>query len=590
MKWFKKLFKNDTVGNDKGSTLSMALIVIAVLSFTVTSVTGATITLSGTTQQELFTSNDESIGKGLITQSISDLETYLSNGGSYSEFNTLEIPRLFSEYGIIVEDVTSLYPDFGLINGVESKVYKFSYNLANGTKLVKFAYVSSSGSNVNTPHPFEFTLGTNGDLILNGGYYEEIDMFGQNIYFSNMAPWYENDVFNEHYVTPAASGTFPDIENNGTVSNIYFTNNYQFCDLACFTADPTGATPYVIHLDEYENVEGSSLPEQGTIQPDNITEFFTNFDFEAYYVERMTQDLPNLSRTITDTMTLQNNEAVLRANAAPLIYKKNGKTVQTYPNTAYYDITNDANYDFSGDVTLNFSALYDGDLTISGDVTLNDFDDEALVVLGDLTVDNSGNQIQEFKGTIVVTGNLYFTGNEKEFNRSMFLVLGESYLTLNDYEGIDTVSEQFAFTIVSYDNIHIMSVNESNSNLGVNEFVGFFYSEESIWVDAVNSKLLIKGALYAKAKGDSSNPIFLQDENGTQIHGIVINSFKGYANTSGGSIGYSPSASDTNNRFRIVKIMENRFTKSFLNFPEWENTTVVEGSITIDTSEFRYEE
>lgn len=590
IKWLQKRLKNDPVLNQRGSTLSMALIVIAVLSFTVTSVTGATITLSGTTQQELFNSNDESIGKGLITQGINDLETFLSNGGTYADFNATEIARLFSTYGLIVEDVTSTYPDFGLINGVESKVYKFSYNLSNGIKLVKLAYVSSSGSNVNTPHPFEFTLGTNGTLILNGGYYEEIDMFGKSIYFSNMAPWYENDVFNEHYVTPAASGTFPDIENNGTSSNIYFTNNYQFCDLGCFTADPSGSTPYVIHLSEYENVEGSSLPEQGNIQADNITDFFTAFIFEDYFVERMTLDLPNLNRTITQTMTLQNYETVLRNNAAPLVYKKNGKTVESYPNTAYYDITNDSNYDFSDDVTLSFSALYDGNLTISGDVTLNDFDNEALVVIGDLTIDNSTNQIQNLKGTFVVTGNLYFTGNEKEFNRSMYLVLGETYINLNDYEPLNTLSEQFAFTVVGNDNIHILSVNESNSNLGVNEFVGFFYTEESIWVDAVNSKLLLKGALYAKAKGETSNPIFLQDEYGTQIHGIVINSFKGYANTSGGTIGYSPSASDSNNRFSIVKIMENRFTKSFLNFPELENVTVNDGFVTIDTSEFRYEE
>ncbi len=600
IKFIKKIFNNKVIDNEQGSTLTMALVVIAVLSFTVTSVTGSTINLSGATTHQIENTNDESVAKGLITQALSELNEFVTAGGTYDNFNNFEAPRILVDYTVIVNDVTILFPEFGDNGGVVTKVYRFAYTLANGTDLVKYAYLSATGSTVSSPHPFAFSMGTNGDLVLNGGYYEEVGMFGSNIYMSNQSVWYEDDVMFQNYLTPNASGSFPDLEDGNKTSDMFFTTDYQWCDFACYTEDPDAIDNTVINLDQFEDVDGSSLPEQGNIEPDNITDFFSNFDFDEYLLDQITNNLPTDNRTITDPITILDWEDVIRDNMGAIIYPGGKKKNAIYPNTAYVDITNDTFYDFPNDrETLNFSAVYDGDLVIGNELKISDFDNEALIVLGNLTIDSSG-KTQKLKGTIVVSGNLTFTGDSKEFNESMFLVLGETIFEMNDFEGLETKDKNKAFTILSKDNIRINSINETNDNSDPNEFVGFFYTEESIYVDAINSKILLKGALYAKATGNSQNPLEYEYQNGSQFNGIMINSFRGYAVAQYGWVGpgvwdygysivYSPSNNEDNNRFYVKTLKEKDYDKAFLNLPTWENVTISDGDITFETSEWKYE-
>ena len=601
MKFIKKLFNNNIITNEQGSTLSMAIIVIAVLSFTVTTVTGATISLSSTTTQQIENTNDESVGMGLITQALSEMEVYITAGGTYSDFNNIEAPRMLLDYSVDVTDVTAQFPDFGDVSGVESYVYRFAYTLSSGTDLVKYAYISVSGSTVSSPHPFQFSLGTNGDLVLNGGYYDEVDMFGNNIYMSNQSVWYEDDVMFQNYLTPTASGTFPDLEDGNNKSDMYFTNDYLYCDFACYTEDPNAINNTVINDSEFEDVQGSTLPEKGKIEPDNITDFFTNFDFESYFLDQITQNLPTDNRTITDTTTLLNWEDVIRDNMDIITYSgRRGRA--TYPNTPYVDLTNNNRYDWDNDnIEIKFAGVYDGDLIIRENMKVKDDDNEALVVLGNLTFDSSG-QTQKINGTFVVAGNLYFMGDEKEFDDAMFLVMGETYFEMNDFEGLDTKDSSKAFTLLSYDNIRMNSINETNDNSDANEFIGFFYSEESIYVDAINSKIQLTGALYAKAAGNSANPLEYEYEDGSQFNGIMINSFRGYAVAQGGwewipgygwsyeyNIVYAPSNRDDNNRFYVSTLREQDFDKAFLNLPTWDNVTVSDGVVTFENSEWKYE-
>ncbi len=587
-KKIKNFFK--TANNERGSTLTMTIIVIAVLSFTVTTVTAASINLSGQVTHELDQANDESVAKALITQSISDLEDFVNNGGSFPDFNSNEIGRIYNDYQVIVNDVTSEYPDFddSGTGDTISKVYKFSYALDNGNTLVKYAYLSSAGTSLDSPHPFSFSLGTNGDLILNGGYYDEIDLFGNNIYFSKTAPWYENDDINSHLQTPAGNGSYPDIEDGNDKSFVFYTNEYLYCnDDDCFDVTNDG-NPYVINKDEYVDVDENEL-EIGLIQEDNITDFFTNFNFDGYLDERVAHDFPNGNRVISTTLTYENFYDTIIDNTGDIEYKKNGK-VKSYPNKAYYDITNDPNYDFQDDnVKLGISAVVDGDLTINHDVEISDTEGEALIVLGNLTINNPDDKEIKIKGNIIVLGNLNIIGNDIEFLRATLIVLGKTDITMNDGEGIETDSNQIDFSLIGRETIFINSVYETNSNNNVPEFYAFIYSEQSIWIDAVNSKLEMRAAIYARALGNSDYPIFMEDELGNQINGIVINSYRGYPMTFLGFPIYLPSSNINNNGLFLERISDKKFTKKFLNFPDFENTTVTEGDVSIDTSEWIYE-
>jgi hypothetical protein len=585
----KEKFKNSVIKNERGSTLTMTIIVIAVLSFTVTSITSSTINLSSATTVEIEQTFNESEAKGLITQSISELEAFMLDGGTYDGFNLTEISRIYNTYSVDVDDVTDQFPDFGDVNGAVTKVYRFAYLLDSGQELVKYAYLSVAGSNLDTPHPFEYSLGTNGDLILNGGYYDEVSMFGNNIYLSDHGPFYEDDYLAGHYLSSLLSGTYPDLEDGNKKSNLYFTNSYKYCNFNCFTVTENGSAPYEFNSENYNDVVGSNFAEPGNIEPDSISDFFSGFNYEDHWMEQVTDFLPNGNRTINQSMDWSNKESVIRSNSGVITYTGNGKKKKVnYPNKAYYDITNDSNFDFSDDQrSIKHSILYDGDLTITADTKFQDFDEEALIVLGNLTIDNQDNQDLDIKGTFVVTGNLEFTGNDIEFEKCTFLVLGKTTFNFDLGEGFQNRRDHFDLTFITYDTIYFDSVYEAYQNNNVPEVMGFFYTEESIWINAINSKIELEGSLYAKAKGDSAYPIFLE-EDGAQINGIVINSYRGYLYPYFGFPLFSSSSSDNNNRFYLSEARENRYFHDDLTFPEWDNVTV-SGELILETSEWKYE-
>ena len=599
-KLFKKLFHNKIINNQRGSTLSITIIVVAVLAFSITSITKMTVNLSGSTTAELEAVNDESIGKGLITQSIFEFEQYIVATNSYDDFNNIEISRILNTYNVIVTDETSNFPDFGDSNGNLTKVYKFAYTLLNGATLHKYAYMSNSGSSVDTFHPYEFTLGTEGDLILNGGYYDEIMMFGNNIYLSNVSPW-EEDLLTylptSYHLTPSSSGIYPVFTDNGDSSEIFYTEDYQYCTSTCYTVTEDGSNPYVINKDNYVDVDGSSYADPGDVQSDNIISFFNAFSFEDFVIEEATNHLPTDNKTITDPMTLATFETVIRNNMDTITYKANGKTVQSYPSTAYVDITNDSNYTYlTSNENLRFGAVYDGDLEIRRNSKMQDWNDEGFIILGDLTINNQDDGTdRDITGTYIITGDLNIIGEGLDLDKVTFIVFGEVLVDHNYGSDFDN-GGGYDLSIVAQDNVKIIGRSESYGTTSPSRVGMLVYTEESILIDGVNSKLLVEGGFFARALGNSSNPLFLEDQNGTQINGIVINSYRGYADLSYSfdwglwdwvkDITYVPSNQDSANRFSIRAVPYSNIQNMFENIPTFEGVTVSDGAYTLETSEF----
>lgn len=595
---FKRLFnKFGILHNQKGSSLSTAIIVVAVLAFSVTTITRLTITLSGTTTTILENVNDEADGKGLITKAINDFEIYIEAGNSYDDYNTTQIPAVFTSIGVIVTDETDNFPDFGEGSGNLTKVYKFAYPLSQGDTIYKYVYVSSAGSTYETYHPFDFSIGTEGDLILNGGYYEDIKMFGNNIYVSDAAPWTEDDLtflpISDH-LTPYSSASYPVFTDSGFESQIFVGNTYQYCTSNCFSVTSDSSNPYVIDKSNYVDVNGGSLSDTGDIQPDHIISFFNNFDFEDFVVEYATQILPTSSRTISGNVTLANLESVIRAN---MDTRSGGQ----YPNTPYVDVTNDSRYTpWRSNESINYGYAYDGDLTIANRHIITDYDDEGLVVLGDLHITNdSDNNTERIRGTYLVTGDLYLDGYSNDFNRATFIVLGQVFVNyIYGYE-INTWSNNYELSIIAMDNIIIDGTHENYGTADPDPLTALLYSEESIFIDAVESKFQIEGAIFARAAGNSGNYLNIEDELGNPIQGIVINSYQGYVskwyewdwNTWEWvkDIDYIPSNNDNDHRFYISPVDASDFQNTFMNIPAYSGVTVSDGEFTFEKSEWKIE-
>lgn len=608
MKLMRKIFSNKITNNQKGSSLAITIIVIAVLAFSITSITTMTVNLSGATTAELRAVNNESIAKGLITAAIDEFQTFIDADGLPEDFDTLAI---LTKYNVLAADVTIQFPDFGDINGVISSVFKFEYGLTNGDTLYKLVYVSSSGTAFETDKPLEFGLATEGDLILNGGYYDEVKMFGENIYLSKMAPWQEDEldyVGTTHLISPSSSGAYPTLTDNGDQSEMFFGTDYKYCASSCFSVTEDGSNPYVINKQNYTDVQGSSLPDQGDIQSEHITSFFSYFDFEVFALEYATETLPTDGRSITDSISLATFDDVIRDNMDVITYKANGKKVQSYPNTPYVDITNDPNYNYStSNENLKFGAVYDayqhgGTLEINNDSKIKDFDDEGLIVLGDLVLNNtdSGKEAK-MEGTYFVTGDLYLNGFDLDFNRITFIVLGETIIDFEYGYGFTSDKKNFDLSIVGQDNIRIEGLWEDYGTNSPKKVTMLMYTEESIYMNMVASKLVIEGSILARATGNSANPIFIDDNTGDPINGIVINSFRGYVNLNYAwdwdlwdwvkSISYAPSNQDTANRFSLSQIKFKDVSKIFMNIPtDFVDTGVLVGGETkFEVSEWKLE-
>ena len=593
----KKLFDLSVLKNQKGSTLSITIIVVAVLAFSITAITNMSVNLSSSTTAVLNNTNDESTAKGLITQAISEFEQYIIDTNSYDDFNNVEIPRIQSELGVIVSDETDNFPDFGDFSGKLTKVYKFAYTLNNGSTIYKYAYMANSGSSLNTYFPYEYLLGTEGDLILNGGYYEDTMIFGKNIYVSNAAPWTEDNLtflpVSDH-ITPTSSASFPVFTDNGWQTEIFFGETYQYCTSGCYSVTSDSSAPYVINKNLYQDVQGGSLSDTGDISDEKITAFFNGFSFEDFVVDYASNVLPTNNRTITDTMTLANFETVIRNNM-------DTRSGNSYPNTPYVDVTNDSRYTpWQSNENVNYGYVYDGDLSIERRHNIQDYDDEGLIVLGDLTIANErSNTANNIQGTYIVTGDLTINGYSNNFRRATFIVFGETYINfIEDYEMI-TGANRPELSIIGQDNIIIDGTGEDYYTSDPSLFTALLYSEESIFIDTIESKIAFEGGVFAKATGNSANPLNIEDQNGEPIQGIVINSYQGYVSRWYEwdwvlwewvkDIDYVPSGQDDNHRFYAEAVDYDDYQTEFMNIPSFQGVTMIDGAYTLETSEWKIE-
>ncbi len=606
-KKIRKYFHNSPLNNERGSSLSVALIVIAILSFSMTTITGVNVNLAGSTTMKLDQVNNENVAKGLINQAISEFEAYVDSVDALDDFNDTEIPRILNDYGVVVTDETD-FPEneeFGSDGDHESRIYRFAFTLNDGKVIYKFEYVSNGGTAVENLNPFDFSLATNEHLIMNSGYYNEIQLYGDEVQLAGVAP-YVRDGSTTQQVTPYSSsngGTYP-VLTPDDASKIYATHGYTYCasTSTCFNLH-SGSTPIEILESHYVNVTGSSLPDKGELANESISDFFSDFSYEDYTVDFIKNEAPTASRTITDSMTLATAGDVVRANSEPISSGGHGGGWggggwggggwwggggSNLPDTAFVDVTNDSNIDFDDGVNLRrYSAFYDGDLTITDDVDIKD--GYSLFVYGDLTIDNTssgwwGSSIS-LDGNIIVTGNLYFTGDTVEVEGTFF-VFGETYMLFNEGEGLENYADN-GFALLNGDNIIIDSMFVSHTRSTKSDLLTvFFYTEESIWVDAVNGRINLRGALFARGLGVSGNHIFMSDEASSPINGIVINSYRGYINNSGSAI---PSNNDSRNGFRIKPLNRRSFQRKFDDIPTFDTLISNIDNWVFETSEFMYE-
>lgn len=616
------------LGN-KGSVLSTSIVVMVVLASSVAAITSIAIQTNKTANLKNEFLTDETTGMKLIEQSISEFEYFITNSTSDTEETIFEIyertviPVVQSQYGVTVENVTSQYTEEGYTNDINSTykayVYRFSYQLESGNTLQMFSYVSSEGSTVNNAGdpitPFSFSMGTNGDLILSGGYFDNPtelsdnpSYFGNRIFLNYRSPYKIEDRWgSDWYVTNSSSGSYPEFNDPANV-DVYYISSYEFCEANCWITPNSGDDPIKINTAEgvYTDISEAEFDAGNYNQNQVVPNFFGTYDFDEELRQFLIEDAPTDDRQMVGTYDLNASldeiKDLVRANTGEVTEVCEWVLVEgkhwwqdKWVEQCYYaaadapftDITDLDGYNVqSGDQTLPVSAVYDGDLVLSKGIHNEDRDNEAIVVLGDLIFDNSSWITVD--GKFVVLGDLIFQGDIVDIDGA-FYVYGQTIMNFDSNSGINEAGDtsEYGFTLISKDNIIVNSMWEGNnwSGNGWGEFDAFFYTEESIYIDAIFSRVHMKGVLFANALGESGNHIPVTDENGNYINGIYISSYRGWINNRGN---LRPSTDTYDNRFYYMGVNDQEYQDAFVEIPEFDSVIFKEGGYTFERSEFSY--
>ena len=600
-KLIQKLFANRVRLNQNGNVLAIAFITMVVIGISISSIAQITVNQYTTANARNEFIEESVVCESFLKLAISEFEAYIDPDqapeGDFASYEATEIPNVLTNYGVTVTNVTGTagFEEFGETAEGESRVYRFSCPTDSGRTLVMYSYVSNVGTEVEQLDPFDFSLATNGHLILNGGYLRDAGIFAGDIHFGYVSPYIEKTNGGGTLtpeLTPTDSGAYPDFNGNGSASDVYFTNSYTYCPSTCFTVGPTINDPFEYQDSLVLDIEGSGL-ETGTVNGDKIiADFFGSFSLQDQIVDYVKNDGPTLERTISDPMSISNIASVVLANSgAPEeeceLVKIKGKWTEvcTYGASTepYTDLTSVVDFDPSSEAeTVSYGAIYDGNLTISEDFTITNFETETFIVTGDLTFDNAA-QI-DYQGIIVVLGDLYFSGQSIAIEGG-FYVVGQTYIEFDEGEGFEDAGggNSYSFALLGVDNIFLNSMFEShNSSSAPTIFDWVVYTEESIYMDLVNSRLQVNGIFFAAARDNSGNYIPVEDENGDPIHGIVINSYRGYINNSGQAV---PASQTNRNSFIYDVVNEASLQDSFVELPVFETVVVSEGTYSFERSE-----
>ncbi len=592
--------------NQRGNILISTFMSIVILSMSVAGIAQLTVQQFNYTKQKVENVNEDLLGEALLEQSLYDFEMYLLNNDYDLDGYLIDMTNNgINDYGILVEDVSGMIipeddVDFSDYDGIKNFVYRFTYTYNEGTsRMVMYEYITNAVSFADAINPLDFQIATNGTLLVNSGYLDEPRIYANEIIFSNVAPFI-NRATNTQDKTPN-DGYYPDFKGDGSKAEVYHDNGFFYCEPNCYDVSGTINDPFIFENSEIIDIANAPTSiETGDINPETIaSDFFGDFDLADRIVTYVSEEGPTEDRVINATLDINTlgQEVWDNYSGAPNVEEYiwwrgwwRPPIIITYytPSDKQYTRLNDLpSFDPENDEEeLDFAGIYQGDLTISNDFTIENMDSdqtETLIVYGDLYIDNP-DDIEIF-GYIVVLGDLYFLGDTVKVSGGFF-VTGQTYVDFNPKKGfINPSTNDYQFSLMTMDNIFVTSLYETHRNIDYSErFNWFVYTDESIFIDAVNNKLEMKGVLFAAAKGVSGHDLPIVNENGEPIRGIVINSFNGYIDNSGNAHIIDE---DVNN-FDIDAIKANELDKKFIEMPDLGLLATVEGEFSIYRSELYY--
>lgn len=600
----KRIWKSrKQVLNNDGSVLSIAFVVIAVLTFSLTTITSMSVTSSKITNNKLDQVSNDSDSRGEINLAMTEFKNYVETNSAFpnlTDFNA----GIFLKYGVTTENVTANFPAFAAANNADIQVFKFYKTLENGNVLYRDMFVSNYGSEVIQIEQFNYSMASSADMVLNGGYYIDTKLFGNNIYLNQTSPYMSRNTGQATITpTPAVNNTdfYPKLTNLPGQTLMYPANEFKYCSGNCYSS--TTNRPFIFDKTLLSDVTGSNPPDSGAPGDLVINSFFGDFVFEDFVMKYIKEVAPEASEQMPLTSTYSTVGSDVANNSGPLTKVQGNNYVL---NHKFHNVTGDSGFNFAGGnkITLSYSTYVDpqnhvntvGDtLIIDRDIAMtqtHDNSDESLFVDGDVLINSTANGQNgkiSITGTMVVNGDLTITGKSLNL-QGTFIVLGEVIFDFDDGHGMKNPGANLGSSILSRHNIYFESFYENHGSALNTETVSvFMFSNESIYIDAVNNRINLAGSIYANAfneVGYTPSITYMNDTVPSSVKGIIVNSYYGYVRANGS---HSSGSQLSHHGFIIDDIDKNVYSSRFYNIPTFNSVVTSEGVYSFELGEFTLE-
>lgn len=512
--------------NEKGSVLTIAVVMIALLSFSLTSITAYTFRTAANTNRIVEDNESQNEAKRLVQEGMvrfeDDIMALVNSAGGMDIFANFEtnyeddpiIDAIEADLGVTITEADNLFDAQIVETDVVARSYRIAYAVSDDRELVRYIHFTNKGIEYEEFNAFTYSLGSSTNVVLNGGeYLQSADVYGGYLYEGYSTAY--KDSSGNYQIVEANAFNYPAGDDaTFTSPNPYRCSTDRATDPALDVCLSVNAeNKLVVHADLYETVE--------TPESEYFGDLFSGFNFTRMYYNQLEEHVSATSLINDDTYYTYFKDAILDGTMEELSANITG--------TSNFTLSNDSVID--GNASVNIGAntlnLNGNTLVILGDLDITSVSriesPGEIYVFGDVTVSNDRN--------IAMTANLYTTGRiDVGFDE------GHGFeITANGQS-----NEGFGF----FARGNIVIDNNTTTALSNGARMSFFvFSEGSVKIDASLHNMAFGGALYAQ--GLTPLEDVLIEKNGTQepFKGLFINSYNGTIDPTGET---EPAPGDTN--------------------------------------------
>lgn len=494
------------INNEKGSVMSVAIIVIAILSFSLTSLTAYTYRNASNTNRVIESETSEAVAKRLVNEGLAQLQASIDQKKEEEgiqwfqalttdpsalmdfEYDSVDgIVAIENALGVNIEKVSDQNDTVDTANSLHQIVFRIAYGTSDSREVVKYLYYTDFGAQYEELDAFEYEMGTNGAVALNGGDYKEsTQIYGKSVYTAYSTAY--KDSTGDYTVLPAGSYNKP----AGYIGpeSASFTSPDQYkCpdDGEICLDDPNGDLVLLEDLYNYYDYSETNA---------YFKDLFMGFDYDDWYFNSLASILGEDENSIKNI---------------------------NYEDNAWYDSLNSLDPETinpQSNLTLTEDRVVDGNLSLDLNGNSLNLNGNTLIVRGDLTIDNldaiSRPGQLYVHGDVIIqnTRNLHMTANLHTY--------GKIVVDFDEGHGFTPSSTPQGFGLFAKDNILF------DSNTTFDPLPIFIFTESSIKFDSAKYPMNLQGSIYAQAEGDGLPDVYIK--RGTEqipFKGILVNSFSG---------------------------------------------------------------